>query len=218
LKFQAAPSRDHGLSSALPSARAIAPAPDPSCAHLLSLADGALASGAGGSQRLWNCPGSRARAVRDRSTPSVPTAPSRAAVTAATSRGGASPQSAATPSAGPAAASGLTASAAHNLPPSAGPGAARPADLPASFGASSLVSASRTTDSVASRVGGEGDRLLTSHFPPAITGSGRDLFHPPHTSRLLCSHNPEGESEMDSGLFPRPGALYNCQRSSRPAA
>ena len=85
-------------------------------------------------------------------------------------------------------------------------------------------SATQATEDAAARSVRGGDRGVhgrsgagsETHFPPAITGSGRDLFHP-YTSRLLCSHNPEGESEMDSGLFPRPGAL-NHQRSSRPAA
>jgi hypothetical protein len=175
VKFREAPRRDHDFGGI--AASSVSPS-SPQPAPLALPGERSRTSGAGGPQRPGSFPGSRAWAARGRSTPSAPATPSRAAVTAVTSHGGASPQGAASPC-------GLTADPAHNPPRSAGRAAPlparpplssrsrpsrpsprsrqpRPADPPALFAvdAPSLAAASRRTDPVTSW-SGRGDALLS---------------------------------------------------------
>jgi hypothetical protein len=115
------------------------------------------AAGASGAQRS----GTEASTTLRTSTPGS-TTPSRAAVIAVTSRGGASPQGVATPSE----ASGLTAVPAHNRIRSAGQGAALPSDLPALFAvtAPNRVTATGTATTVGPAP------AVTPRAPESISG------------------------------------------------
>ncbi len=154
-------------------------------------------------------------AARGRST-SSPRPLSRGAVTAATSRGGKSPQGSKTPR-------GLTATAAHNRARSAGSGAARLADVPAAVAvsASHNTGAAGTTASLPSlaRIAAS---LLTVHFTPisahrlrvtsSLTNTPGTTTHFPHhhlttnlrPSQLASAGTCRGVPAQDAINNPRP--------------